>query len=210
MSWVAVAVAGSAVIGAAVQSNSANKAANAQKDAAQQATNTQLGMFNQQRADQAPWRNAGSSAVGYLSYLMGLPGYQGGGQPMSDAAQAAALAKHNYFDLGQRGYQSNGTDSTSHGGGFAFDPGAPLGAGLISGGSPTNGWTGLDNTHIGSTSGPSTPGYTAPVGQIANRNPKDRNTQIIPTFQHPGEEGFQQLPSGSTFIGPDGVVRRKH
>ena len=81
MSFVTAALigAGGALVGGYLSSQGASSAASAQSAAAQQANATQLQMYNQQRADQTPWRNAGGSALGQLSYMMGLPGYGQGG-----------------------------------------------------------------------------------------------------------------------------------
>jgi len=68
MSGIATAVVASAVIGGAVASNSAKKAAAAQRDASQRASDTELEMFNQNREDLAPWREAGSKT---LEQIMG-------------------------------------------------------------------------------------------------------------------------------------------
>lgn len=73
MSGIATAIAGSAIIGGI----SANKGAKAQERAAGQAADSQLQatreniefqkeVFEQQRADQAPWREAGQQALGML------------------------------------------------------------------------------------------------------------------------------------------------
>lgn len=82
------AVAASTVAGAA----SSRSAARAQTNAANQASATELQMFEQNRQDQAPWRNAGVSALSQLLSDLGLedntqaaqptgqqyPGYAGG------------------------------------------------------------------------------------------------------------------------------------
>lgn len=70
MSWVAVAIIGSAAIGAAAGSYASGKAAKAQTQAAQTAAGTQLSMFQQQREDLAPWREAGGRAVNALEGLV--------------------------------------------------------------------------------------------------------------------------------------------
>ena len=72
MSGIATAIAGSAVIGGVVASNSASKAANAQRDAANQASQTELEQYYQNREDMQPWRDSGNTA---LSQLMGQMGY---------------------------------------------------------------------------------------------------------------------------------------
>jgi len=69
-----VVTAGAAVYGAVQSGKAANNAADAQRQAAQDASNTQLTMYNQSRADQAPWRAAGGQAVNALSQWYGLGG----------------------------------------------------------------------------------------------------------------------------------------
>jgi hypothetical protein len=74
--WAVAAAAVGAVGAYAASSNTAGAAkdaANAQLSAAQQADQTQLAMYNQTRADQTPWRNAGGQAIGALSSWYGLP-----------------------------------------------------------------------------------------------------------------------------------------
>lgn len=68
----AIGAAG-AIGGAMISSNASSNAANAQTAAANQADQTQLAMYNQNRADQTPWRNAGGQAIGALSNWYGLP-----------------------------------------------------------------------------------------------------------------------------------------
>lgn len=65
--WVATAIVGSAVIGAVGTSMAANKAADAQTQAAQTAANTSLNMYNQTRSDLAPYRSYGAAAGGELT-----------------------------------------------------------------------------------------------------------------------------------------------
>lgn len=67
MSWVAVAVVGGAVIGGVATTMSGDKAADAQTQAAQQASDTELEMFYQSREDTAPWREAGEDALNLLA-----------------------------------------------------------------------------------------------------------------------------------------------
>jgi hypothetical protein len=67
MSGIATAIAGSAIIGGVMSNKAAGKAADAQVQSSQEANATQLAMFNQNREDQQPWREAGVSALGQLS-----------------------------------------------------------------------------------------------------------------------------------------------
>mgnify|MGYP001609989427 CR=1 FL=1 len=62
MSWVAVAIAGSAVLGAAMS----NKAAKDQAGAAGNAAQAERAQFEQNRADMAPWRETGGRALSTL------------------------------------------------------------------------------------------------------------------------------------------------
>jgi hypothetical protein len=66
MSGIATAIAGTAVVSGYVASKNADKAAEAQQDASQQASNTELQMFNKNAALTAPWRKAGEKALGTL------------------------------------------------------------------------------------------------------------------------------------------------
>ena len=69
MTWVAAAIATSAVVGA----YSANKAASRQSDAADRATDVANSQFQQTRQDQMPWLEAGKTA---LNKLVPLSDYQ--------------------------------------------------------------------------------------------------------------------------------------
>lgn len=64
------ATVGSAILG----SQAAGDAADAQIEAAKQAGNTELAMFNQNRADMAPWRDTGVKGLNKLAELMGVGG----------------------------------------------------------------------------------------------------------------------------------------
>jgi hypothetical protein len=79
MTWVAVAVAGAAVVGAVVSSKSASKAASTQAGAARDATQAQLAMYEQTREDQAPWVKTGTWALNQLVGTQGTGGTAGEG-----------------------------------------------------------------------------------------------------------------------------------
>jgi len=72
MSFVAVAVAGAAVVGAGVSIYSANKAAGAANRAANSSIGEQSREYDQARADNAPYRNTGTSALNQIAKLYGL------------------------------------------------------------------------------------------------------------------------------------------
>lgn len=75
---VAAAVVGGAVIGAAgsaYASNQSSKAAKAQANAAQAASDQQLAMYNQTREDLSPYTQAGQTSLSQLMDQMGQGGY---------------------------------------------------------------------------------------------------------------------------------------
>jgi hypothetical protein len=72
MTWGMTAVAGATVIGGVLSSNAAGNAANAQKDAANQANATQTAQFNKQVELNAPFREAGLTAQNQLLTYLGL------------------------------------------------------------------------------------------------------------------------------------------
>lgn len=78
---VAAAVIGGAVVGGVATTMAGNKAAGAQKDAARQASETELQMYNTSREDLKPYRETGYQALSMLSRGLGLPGYQAPGAP---------------------------------------------------------------------------------------------------------------------------------
>ncbi len=87
---IAAAIGGAAVLGAGTSIYEGNKAAGAQRDAANQANNTQRQMYDQTRSDLGGYRDIGGSAASalgnfyglggtspdYQKILSGLPGYQ--------------------------------------------------------------------------------------------------------------------------------------
>lgn len=67
MAWVAAAVVGGSVIGSVIQGNAAKDAANSQANAGRDAIANQTQMYNQTRADNEPYRQAGVSALDRLT-----------------------------------------------------------------------------------------------------------------------------------------------
>jgi hypothetical protein len=64
---IAAAIVGSAVVGGVVSSSASRSAAKTQAAAADRASETELAMYDQTREDQAPWRQAGATALGQLT-----------------------------------------------------------------------------------------------------------------------------------------------
>ena len=68
------AIVGSSVLGAGASIFSGSQAADAQRDAAGQASGTTMQMYNQNRADMAPWRQTGEQALNRLGQMAGFGG----------------------------------------------------------------------------------------------------------------------------------------
>lgn len=72
MTGVVSAVAAAAVVGAGAAVYSANKQSSAVRSAANSSIQEQNNEYNQTRADQAPWRTTGASALNQIAKLYGL------------------------------------------------------------------------------------------------------------------------------------------
>ena len=68
------AILGAGILGAGASIYGSSKAADAQKEAANQANATQLQMYNQQRADLAPYTEAGGEGLNALRTYIGVGG----------------------------------------------------------------------------------------------------------------------------------------
>lgn len=153
MTWVAVAVAGAAVVGGVVASKSANKAANAQKYAADAAQQVQWDMYNQSREDVLPQIQAAQGATNALwgtgaapaQTIQGAPIY---GYPTTqNALTSGATAAGPVYNPANPDYTSMGSGAVN----------AEVG--------PTTGITNVGATTygIGGTSGQGI-GYGGPTG----------------------------------------------
>jgi hypothetical protein len=80
MTWVAAAIAGSAIVGGLVSAKGASKAAKAQERAAQQSADVQREIFQKQTELQEPFRQAGITSQNELLRLLGI-GEAGRGTP---------------------------------------------------------------------------------------------------------------------------------
>lgn len=119
----AAAIIGSALIGGGLsylgskaQSDAASRAARTQADAASDAARVQWNMFQTNRADMAPWMDAGKQSLNYLSGLMQPggaltqtfdgpkfvkePGYDFRLKQGSDAIKKLAASKGQFFSGG--------------------------------------------------------------------------------------------------------------
>jgi hypothetical protein len=108
MPWGAIlgAVAGP-VIGGMFQSDAVSNASDAQSAAAAQSTQLARDQYNQTRADQAPYRQAGYSALDRLQTMLGLnggPNYRKTIQPVAQAPmQTQQAAAPMYYGQGEAG-----------------------------------------------------------------------------------------------------------
>lgn len=113
MTWVAVAIAGGAIVGGLVTSDASRRAANKQADAASQANQLAAEQYQQTRTDLMPWMRAGQQALpqlqagtqpgGWAVQPFGLqqfhqsPAYQFNLQQGMQAIDKAAAARGNYY-----------------------------------------------------------------------------------------------------------------
>ena len=110
----AAVIAGGAAIYSANKSSSASEdASQAQQDSAAAANQTQSSMYNQTRADQAPWRAAGVNALNTLQQFYGIGGTPQPIQPV--------------------GHPANGVDYSS---GYAIGPDGSISQRFTDGGQP--------------------------------------------------------------------------
>jgi hypothetical protein len=149
-----------------MSSGAASDAADAQLQAAQQASATQLQMFNQVQQNLQPWMTQGQMALSELSSLMGLPS-----QTFNQQAYQQALSAYN-----------NPSNSLS-----PYYPQAQYGqqAGL---------WD-LISQHLGlSPTQQGTPPNPANFMTTVAANPNAPLMQPIPSIQTPTISQFQQSP----------------
>lgn len=169
---IAAAIAGAAVIGGVATVVSGNKAANAQKDAANQSISEQQRQYNQTRDDYAPWRTAGAGALGKLTSLYGIGAPTNSGGPATANASdiyAAFRATPGYQFTQQEGTQAAERSAAARG---MLGSGATLKAidryssGLAD--QTYNSYVGQLQSIAGL--GQSATGSTAQAGQIAANN----------------------------------------
>jgi hypothetical protein len=126
MPWIAAAVVGSAAIGA----YSANKATEAQTDAAQQGLALQQQIYSQTRSDLSPWTLTGMNALYQLSDALGVarPIASSGGAPGQPSGPTPGMQA-------AMGYSGGGSSGSTLGdvNSFARNP-----AGILNKNSPVN------------------------------------------------------------------------
>lgn len=106
MAWVVTAVVGTGLLSSYLGSKAAGQAADAETNAANQANQTQLGIYNDEKANSAPWLQSGNAALTQLNSEMPDltrkftsadfvqdPGYQFQLQQGQQAMQRSAAAK---------------------------------------------------------------------------------------------------------------------
>lgn len=138
MSFVAVAVAGAAVVGAGVSIYSANKAAGAAKAAANSSIGEQQREYDQARSDNTPFRTSGVSALNQIAKLYGLDYTDGDGNTVKGSGKAdfsGFTTSPDYnFSLGQ-GQDAINRSAAARGGllsGAAVKAGETYASGLAS------------------------------------------------------------------------------
>lgn len=105
---VPLAIAGASVVGAVAQSSAASKAANAQTAAANQANATQQKMYDQTRADLAPYNQGGQQAYGTLNQLLGVGGNSSTMQSTLEGLPGYQFTRDQGLKATQSGYAARG------------------------------------------------------------------------------------------------------
>lgn len=161
-------MAGASVLGAGASIISGNKAAKAQTNAANQSIAEQRRQYDQSRADLAPWRTTGGSALDTLSRFYGLNGQA--------PDQSVFTTSPGYEFRQQQGLQGIDRGAAARGllhSGAAVKAEENFGQGLAS--QEVGNWT---NTLLGlSGSGQQAANTTAAAGQSAANNISQAYTQ---------------------------------
>lgn len=87
MTWTAVAIGGGALLGGIISSQGAQSAASTQAGAQEQAAQIGQNEFNTITQQEQPFMQGGYGALNQLDYLLGIPGFQGGGAPGMSTTQ---------------------------------------------------------------------------------------------------------------------------
>ncbi len=104
-------IAGGAIGGALISGAAGQSAASTQANAANQATNAQMAMFNKTQGNLQPFVNFGNGALGTYNALLGLGGGTGAGGAPNTQAMMTALSNTPGFQFtnywGQQGVQNS-------------------------------------------------------------------------------------------------------
>jgi hypothetical protein len=90
---IATAIVGSAILGGVASSSAASKASKAQRRAAEQAAAVQREQYEQTRADLAPFRDMGTTALGQYTDLLGMQGQDAYQRALQNYQQSPFLAQ---------------------------------------------------------------------------------------------------------------------
>ncbi len=142
---------GANLAGSIIQSRQASKAAEAEQAAAEKALALQSNIYQQQRADLAPYRNAGSSSLSALTYGLGLDPSKSADTTTPYFQQQAQAQNNAVPQNAQRNPNSPATQ--------------PIQAGNYTGG------TAVPRTSLTALSSPSS-------GMVAMRSPDGRPAQV--------------------------------
>lgn len=97
-------IAGGSILSAGIGAYSSNQAAQTEAQAAENATNTQLSIYDQTKAGLTPYNTAGQSALAQLSSLFGLG--TGGPSTATAAGATSALTQYPGYQFGLKQGQS--------------------------------------------------------------------------------------------------------
>lgn len=109
---VPTAIIGASVIGGASMAIGANSAANSQKNAAAQASKTQMDMYGQNKALLQPWSDQGLEAYGTLNHLLGVGGNSDTMQSTLEGLPGYQFTRDQGLKATQSGYAAKGLGSS--------------------------------------------------------------------------------------------------
>jgi len=223
---------GAALTGAAISSNAAgnaastkasaaDKAAQLQYQASQNALGFQEQQYNQGQANLQPWLQSGAGALGNLNYLLGIgnnPGaQQGGTQPVSPTGGYGSLNARP-MSAGSTMQQGNGLDQPRSGA-VSANGGQPIGVSSSPGGGGVNFNSGFNPTMgmgsaangaggVQASSGAQLAGGLRPVSSVpgANNGTPGVPPQGGPVNTSNGAFGSLMQPYGQQFQAPTGLT----
>ena len=196
MTWVAVAVAGGAIVGGVVAGQGAKSAASTQASAANNAAQLTQDQYNQTKASEQPFVNSGYGAQSQLNYLLGITPQNANGSPVAPYGSSTGGTATN-------GNISTGYDTSS---GWGIGGGGTMHKYLTGGGNgvaakgPTQNPISVGvNGHPATGSGTPNANGSAAGGYGSLLSPFTADTfhQYSPAYQFQLQQGQQGVLNGS-------------
>jgi len=191
MAWVAVAVAGASLVGAAISSNAATSAADTQAAALRSGQQVTQNEFNTITAQEQPFLQSGYGSMNQLNYLMGT---SGGGASQQVPQQPAYTGNYgnNPSNVAPGGYiQTTGQNGPGGPGANTGNRQLQVGPGGATG-APAGATAATGTVPVGTAPAPP-PGQSVPGGYGSLNQPftADMMKQYSPAYQFQLQQGSQ-------------------